>query len=271
MINMQGTPHAFFTLTAADLQWPDLHAHMPVEIEVPEGDARALRRQRRLALNTNPNLAATYLDHRVQLYLKHFLFPALGARHFWYRYEWQDRGSGHIHGFVWMKDAPDVAQIDWDLLKKPDTNISAEQQKRMDDFVTYWDQKITAWNPAIPRPDAPRFGTHPCSRLYSDLAGTKAELAELLNWVQRHTECKPGYCEVKRKIPGTSTTQTACRFDYPFECADRAKMGLDSKGRVRFEPRRNDPVLNAHNRAMIFTWNANTDIKPVISKDAALR
>lgn len=24
----------------------------------------------------------------------------------WYRFEWQQRGSSHIHGFLWLTDAP---------------------------------------------------------------------------------------------------------------------------------------------------------------------
>ncbi len=270
-IRLKGSPHAFFTLTAADLQWPDLHQHLPHEINVPEGDANAERRQRRLALNRNPNLVATYLDNRVQLYLKHFLFPLLGVQDFWYRYEWQDRGSGHIHGFVWLRDAPNVSAINWDVLKDDAAIISDDQQKRMQEFVTYWDRLITAWNPKLPEANVPQLGRHPCSIPYSDLQGTKSELADLLNWVERHTKCTPGYCEVKRKIPGSADTRTACRFDYPFDCRASAGMGLDSKGRVRFEPRRNDPILNPHNRAMIYAWQANLDLKPVLSKEAALR
>ena len=23
---------------------------------------------------------------------------------YWYRFEWQDRGSDHIYGFIWIKD-----------------------------------------------------------------------------------------------------------------------------------------------------------------------
>ncbi|KAF8196251.1 hypothetical protein K438DRAFT_1418932, partial [Mycena galopus ATCC 62051] len=38
----------------------------------------------------------------------------------------------------------------------------------------------------------------------------------------------------------------------------------------RFEPRRNDPLMNNYNPAMILAWRANIDIKPVLSKDAAL-
>jgi hypothetical protein len=56
------------------------------------------------------------------------------------------------------------------------------------------------------------------------------------------------------------------------EChPDAASIGHDSKHRVRFEPRRNDPLMNNYNPAMILAWRANIDIKPVLSKDAALK
>ncbi|OBZ66500.1 hypothetical protein A0H81_13517 [Grifola frondosa] len=271
MIHIKGSPHVFFTLSAADLQWPDLHKHMPEEIQVPEGDEASARRQRRLALNNNPHLAAAYLDQRVQIFLKHFLGPLLHVEHFWYRYEWQDRGSGHVHGFFWLKDAPLVDEIDWDLLKEEHMIIPDAQRNKMNQFVTYWDRLVTAWNPC-PREDenTPLMGKHPCNQSPDELRGTKQELAELINWVERHTKCLPGYCQVKRKVPGTSETRNVCRFDYPWPPRELAGMGLDSKGRVRFEPRRNDPLLNGHNRAMIIAWRANVDIKPVLSKQAAL-
>lgn len=147
-----------------------------------------------------------------------------------------------------------------------------EQRQLGKEFITYWDRIITAWNPS-PSPDdnTPLLGQHPCSIPYDELQGTKSELAELLNWVERHRKCMPGYCQVKRKVPGSSTPQLVCRFDYPMNCRETAGLGFDSKGRVRFEPRRNDPLLNTHNRAMIFAWRANVDIKPVLSESAALR
>ena len=38
MIRTGKSPHAFFTLSAADLQWPDLHQHMPKTVEEPTND-----------------------------------------------------------------------------------------------------------------------------------------------------------------------------------------------------------------------------------------
>ena len=80
----------------------------------------------------------------------------------------------------------------------------------------------------------------------------------------------PGYCLVKRKVPGCEEPQVLCRFDYPMPLRQEAQVGVDSKGRVRFEPRRNDRLMNPYNPAMILAWRANIDLKPVLSKDAAI-
>ena len=31
-----------------------------------------------------------------------------------HRYEWQSRGSAHIHGFMWLPNAPDMKTLDWE-------------------------------------------------------------------------------------------------------------------------------------------------------------
>jgi hypothetical protein len=271
MIRIKGAPHVFFTLSAADLQWLDLHRHMPREVDTPPGDEAAARRQRRLALERNPHLAASYLDLRVQAMMKHVICPLFRVKDFWYRYEWQERGSGHVHGFLWMDGGLNVDDIDWSLLKG-DRAIPEEQQQRMDAFCNYWKQLVTAINP-FPREDenVPLVGAHPCNKDRAAMQHTREELADLLNWVERHTKCSPGYCQIKRKIPGQEEPQLCCRFDYPFQCRADAGVGFDSKRRVRFEPERNDPLLNPYNPAMILAWRANIDVKPVMSTDAALK
>ena len=138
MIWTQSSPDVFFTLSAADLQWPDLHRHMP-KSDDPMNDPHTARRTRRAALNSNPHIAATYLNQRLHVYFNTLMVPLLGVRHFWYRFEWQERGSGHVHGFLWLKDAPKADEIDWDLLKSPDATIPDEQTDKMRQFIGYWD------------------------------------------------------------------------------------------------------------------------------------
>jgi hypothetical protein len=59
----------------------------------------------------------------------------------WYRYKWQSRGSGHVHGFLWLSDAPDIDKLDFN------DDIAVRNAKQ------YYDQFINGYNPAV---DAPR-------------------------------------------------------------------------------------------------------------------
>jgi hypothetical protein len=67
MIRIRGSAQPFFTLSAADLQWEDLHHHMPMEVTQAEDPTG--KRQRRTALNNNPHIAAAYLDERVHIFM----------------------------------------------------------------------------------------------------------------------------------------------------------------------------------------------------------
>jgi len=188
---------------------------------MPQGDNPThdpgLACQRRcLALNNNPHIAAAYLDQRLQVYFKYFMVPLLGIHQFWYWFEWQERGSRHIHGFLWLQDTPEADEIEWDLLKKPEAIIPDEQTIKMGHFIEYWNHIITASSP-FPRVDdnMPLLGEHPCSLPRDNLQNTKQELVDLLNWTKWHTKCMAGYCLVKRKVPGHTEPQVFCQFDYP--------------------------------------------------------
>jgi hypothetical protein len=49
------------------------------------------------------------------------------------------------------------------------------------------------------------------------------------------------------------------------------KCGWCREKHVRFEPERNNPLLNGYNPAIILAWCASLDVEPVMSKDAALK
>ena len=40
-----------------------------------------------------------------------FYVGVLGATDYWFRFEWQHRGSPYVHGLAWLPDAPDVQQL----------------------------------------------------------------------------------------------------------------------------------------------------------------
>ena len=111
-----------------------MHQHMPgYDLNEPEGPNSY--RQRMENLNNNPAIAAYYFQMCWELFFEKVLWPKFNITDWWWRYEWQHRGSSHVHGFFWFSDAPKV----------DDLNLG--RQDHVDEFVRYWDQHISTWNP----------------------------------------------------------------------------------------------------------------------------
>lgn len=123
IIDQLGTPTLFFTLSAADTQWSDLHQlieqYRALALNVPPRDLSALpeaeaKRIRNANLIDYPHIAAHFLEERFRAMLGTVFQddPEFEAVDHWARFEWQFRGSGHIHGFLWIKGAPNVDDFD---------------------------------------------------------------------------------------------------------------------------------------------------------------
>ncbi len=171
-----GCPHLFFTFSTADLQWWDLQMQMPdFETYMDAGE----QEQAKLAwknLQENPHIVAEYLDKRFKLFFRSVFQKVFAIEDWWYRYEWQARGNGHIHGFAWIKDCPSLEQSD------------VQSRER---FLSFWKTRVTAINPGINLPPAAR---NPCNRRINIRSNTLQELAETLNRFQKHTKCSTSYC-----------------------------------------------------------------------------
>jgi hypothetical protein len=61
--------------------------------------------------------------------------PRFSNNNFIEKYEWKHIGSKHIHGFIWLDNAPNMDTLNWDN--------AIEIAKEKD----YFDQHITTWNP----------------------------------------------------------------------------------------------------------------------------
>ena len=110
---------------------------------------------RRRAVIDNPAVADWFFYERFQQFLKCFYLNILGAKDYWLRFEWQHRGSPHVHGLAWLPGAPDVQ-----LFTDP---AAAEENHRQ--AIAFIDSIISTTNPAL-LPDgsnlseAPRAQTH---------------------------------------------------------------------------------------------------------------
>jgi ATP-dependent DNA helicase PIF1 len=245
------SPHLFFTVSAADIQWPDLHQHMSANPEAPPENEQEAYRIRMANLNQNPAIAAYYFQKRWEIFFEEVVKPQLNVVDHWWRFEWQHRGSSHIHGFLWLRDAPSVEDL------KLDNDQSVHQ------FVTFWDALVSTWNPKPNHPPAP---IHPSSRAFTTLSDTQQELVELINRVQRHAKCS-SYCLRRDK----TTREEVCRFRFPQDLRDLTELvQKEGESLPEFLTKRNDPLLNSFNPTWILGWHANMDFRPVLSPHAAI-
>ena len=114
MIRQLSLPTWFMSLSAADTRWTDLLkmlAKLNNGISYTDKDIEGLTWQEKTKLvQRDPVTSSRYFDHRVQEFLNAILKsncePIGKLRDFFYRFEFQQRGSPHIHMLVWIENAP---------------------------------------------------------------------------------------------------------------------------------------------------------------------
>jgi ATP-dependent DNA helicase PIF1 len=237
----------FLTFSCADMQWQDLQRHLPRFADYLTGDDRTRQQIVWSNIQNYPHIVAHYLDIRFRAFQKHVIGPYLGITDHWIRYEWQHRGSGHLHCLFWTESAPPLDPL-------------TDEQRTM--FAEYWGQRVTAWNPdQLRRPDA----RNPASLASTDVENTPDQFAAFLNRLQLHSACRPSYClRTKKGV-------TSCRFFYPRPLTLRPVVTKEVNHKdYLFAPARNQATLNQCSPVITMGWMANTDIQPSLSLHAVL-
>ncbi|CAG8536702.1 15388_t:CDS:2 [Cetraspora pellucida] len=162
----------FFTFSAADLHWPDLHNLMP---------------------NTSNNIDISLIQAAQTQYV---LIPKWGLSNYWYRYEWQHRGSTHVHGIGKVSNAP---VVDW--------NAMQQDENSMNNIIAYVNSIVTAMNPNTTTIYTSE--QHPCQKSLDKLVDDFDNYCQLVNKVQKHTKCLSS-CLVLNK----RTNSEECQFGY---------------------------------------------------------
>ena len=104
MIDKLGLPTVFFTHSAADGQWPEL-ARLICK-DSPENSSSHSK-----AINENPAVADWFFYERISKFVETYYKNILGATDYWFRFQWQHRGSPHVHGLAWLPNAPDAEKL----------------------------------------------------------------------------------------------------------------------------------------------------------------
>ena len=113
MICQLGTPTCFFTLSAADLKWPDMILTIAKQYGIHYTDEEVsalLFEVKSNWLKHNPVTAARHFHYRLNVFFQDFLKstanPLREIVDYAIRIEFQARGSPPAHCVLWVIDAP---------------------------------------------------------------------------------------------------------------------------------------------------------------------
>ena len=283
LLEQKGPATFFWTVSSADNYWPELHSLLPhnTQIDVTHG-------MRVNAVIKNPHITDWFFHSKLKDFVNYWLLKTLDAEWYWFRYEYQARGSTHAHGCAKLKNDPGlcelvkIAALGWMEEKSNESNkteanhnqhIILYGQHAKQRAIAYADWLVTTINDSIPDGYWTLPQPHPCTIRLTNVADIELneDYSNLVNTVQRHTRCSPAYC-LKQK---QNQQEPACRFGYPKESTTQTEITFEhlTNGDLRatLTTKRNDPRVNSHNRLMLQNWRANVDLQVIVDMTACAR
>lgn len=115
LMEQEGTATSWFSFSAADNHWADLHQLLHNDTESPDELEKA--KARRKMVRDNPHIVDEFFNERVnQLFKTLFGQHGIELKYLWFRIEYQKRGAAHVHGCLKLKDDPGVAALSQQVL-----------------------------------------------------------------------------------------------------------------------------------------------------------
>ena len=276
MIRQLGTPTWFFTLSAADMKWPDMIQIIARQygVSYSDEDVAALSFDEKSNwLRRNPVTAARHFQYRLNSFFRDVLKskakPLGEIVDYAIRVEFQSRGSPHAHCVLWVKDAPKYG-VDSDeyVCAFIDQYVSCAippndcklkelllmvQQHRHSSYCKR--NKRCRFN--FPHPPSPSTViARPCSdgEMYDKAQSVLSKVRQVL------PDCDPN-----ATIDDVLTRASVDRDEY-IEALQVTKGG--NVVLLKREP--NEQNINNYNPSVMLAWQANMDIQYVLDAYACV-
>ena len=280
-----GAPTIFWTYSFADYHLYDLHRLL--------GTLEATQKEKQKKVNENPHIVSAWFYDYIKQIKKKFHCNTLEETWSVNRWEWQGRGTGHVHGCSKLKNDPGLISlcekiyIGREAKKKLETKVDSIQGKKLlkqfemglvaeQRVISYVDTIITAWN------THPEFGNddykyeepipHPSSIPHRKIDESKQDeqYQIMFNCLLRH-KCTRNYCLRKNK-----NNKIVCRFEFPKDVNENTqyteinfkKTNNNCIPKVIVQIKRNDPWSNTHNRLQLEFIRGNCDMSIVADQYA---
>ena len=238
IITQVGAPTIFWTLSCAEFHWPEFH-------ELFNNSSELTDSQRRDNVINNPCLLDWFFTERTEQFVKHWLKNTLDVTWHWFRYEFSvQRGSIHCHGIAKLESDPGLRKLSQTALKGHianqsvnDGNLSPElllekieeinKGKEAETIICdYVDYLMSTQNPANPDDGSwVKPANHPCKLRFEDIQNDwDNDYENLVNTVQRHTNCSTAHCLRKKG----ENDEVSCRFNFSKELCENTHLEYET-------------------------------------------
>lgn len=268
MIRQIGLPTWFCSFSAAETKWVPLLitlGKLIENIEYSENKAASLSWEQKCKLiKADPVTCARYFDYRFQRFLAEVLFdsshPVGKIADYFFRIEFQQRGSPHVHMLLWIKNAPNTERNSHkDITDFIDNYLTYSQDAAESYLVNYQTHRHARTCKKKNKPVC-RFG-FPILPMPHTIILFPIDEENLLH------SAKQNYQKVTNLLNSEEMKGTSLSFN---EFLSKLDMDLESyllavrsslkQEKVFLRRQPNETQINSYNSTLLKCWLANMDI-----------
>ncbi|XP_033967886.2 uncharacterized protein [Pseudochaenichthys georgianus] len=289
MVRQLGLPTFFCSFSAADMRWENLLISMMRQEGRCDNVADLDWSDKCGLLRRNPVTAARMFDKRWRTFLKQVIQspsqPIGKVVDFFYRVEFQQRGSPHIHAIFWIANSPQVDRdSDEEVVLFVDKYISCSLpegddslQEQVSTLQTHSKKhskscrkKRTVCRFNFPRP--------PSDRSFVSRGRNTDDLCSPQDTTINHMT-KDAACKLMTKVKDTVTdvretfttvSQLYDKLGMTQQLLETAFACVAGKTQVVLRRQPADVWVNPYNKHLLSAWNANMDIQFVVNAYACI-
>jgi len=274
MIRQLGLPTWFVSLSAADIHWTDLLQCLAKLVDNKELTYEQVEElewgQKTRLVQSDPVTCVRYFDHRVQLFINNVLKshhePIGKITDFFYRVEFQQRGSPHIHMVVWVDNAPvfdndtdDTVSDFIDTYISCSTNVQTEASRHIDLQRHKHSKSCRKKGQGICRfgfPHAPMKTTRILRPLHS-------ESDENQDHNEQYDKIKTKLTDMKDGVD-ISFEQMLNELDMTEEEYIKALRSSLTEPKVFLQRTPSEIRINPYMKSLLHAWKANQDVQYIM-------
>jgi len=294
MVKQIGSPHFFLTLSAADMQWSELlkilSKHKGIEL-TDEAIAAMSYDDKCNLLREDPVLSARHFQFRLRKFFTTVLMTPCGPlgeiETYFYRIEFQMRGSPHAHCLIWIKDGPDVDKAPLDKLTEFFSKYIYVNIPENDEFLKDLVTKVQRHSHSVacsknkkdtcrfhfPKPPSdytiiaepvPNCSIDPDDDSQTDSPQTILDYKTKI--------LKPVYDALESNLysPDITLPELLQKLNIDYEEYHKA-LSISIKARSYILKRKmSEKCINNYNPTILKAWQANMDLQPVLDTYACI-